>query len=415
MRGINAGGIGLVQQLTDTIGLREAIDENLVLLKRHLPYHESDHVLNMAFNVLCGGQSIEGIELLRNNVSFLDAMGAQRIPDPTTARDYLMRFREKDVLDLMEGINQARIRVWKAQRSDFRRRAVIDVDGTIVETSGEKKEGTDFAYNGKFGYGPLVVTLANTGEVLYLVNRGANRPSHEGAPAWLDRAVSTVRSGGFRSVLLRGDTDFALTRHFDDWTKDDISFVFGMDAHPTFVKRAEGVKEASWKALERPIKKEPSSTTRERRPNLKDVVIRERGLKNLRLAAESYAELEYRPAKAHGTYRLVALRKNISVEKGEESLFDEIRYFFYVTNVPAEEMSAEEVIFQANARCNQENIIEQLKNGVQAMRMPTCGFVANWPTWSSPPWPGTSRPGSRCSSPSANARLNSRRWSFVPS
>lgn len=378
VRGVNAGGIGLVQQLTDAIGLRRSIDENLVLFKRHLPYHESDHVLTMAFNVLCGGQSIEDIELLRNNVSFLDAMGAQRIPDPTTARDYLMRFEESDVHDLMEGINQARIRVWKAQRSDFRRKAVIDVDGTIVETQGEKKEGADFGYNGKFGYGPLVVSLANTGDVLYLVNRGANRPSHDGAPEWLTRAVSTVRSGGFRSVLLRGDTDFALTRHFDDWTKDDVSFVFGMDANRTFVKWAEDLEDASWTALERPAKQEHRASTRARRPNLKDVVIHRRGFKNLRLAAESYAELEYRPAKAHGTYRLVALRKNISVEKGDESLFDEIRYFFYVTNVPAEEMTAEEVIFQANARCDQENIIEQLKNGVQAMRMPTSGFVANW-------------------------------------
>ena len=129
-----------------------------------------------------------------NNVSFLDAMGARRIPDPTTARDYLMRFGEKDVVDLMEGINQARIRVWKAQRSDFRRRAVIDVDGTIVETSGEKKEGTDFAYNGKFGYGPLVVTLANTGEVL--------EPATQLLEAHLEPAIQLMKQPGLLESTL---------------------------------------------------------------------------------------------------------------------------------------------------------------------------------------------------------------------
>ena len=101
-----------------------------------------------------------------------------------------------------------------------------------------------------------------------------------------------------------------------------------------------------------------------------------RGYKTLRLAAEAYAELPY--TKGGRTYRLIVLRKNISVLRGEEMLGDEIRYHFYVTNVPAAEMSAPAVIFQSNARCNQENVIKQLKNGVQAMRMPASDLVANW-------------------------------------
>ena len=165
--------------------------------------------------MLTGGQALEDIDRLRNDVTFLDAVGARRLPDPTTAGDFLRRFTPEDVTALMEAQNDARLCVWKAQPSRFRAQAVIDVDGTIVPTTGKKKEGADFAYNGTYGYGPLVISLANTNEVLYTVNRAANRPSHDGLSAtpWIERAVELVTAGGFRRILLRGDTDFSLTTH----------------------------------------------------------------------------------------------------------------------------------------------------------------------------------------------------------
>ena len=67
-------------------------------------------------------------------------------------------------------------------------------------------------------------------------------------------------------------------------------------------------------------------------------------------------------------YRLIIMRKNISVQNGEQVLFDEIRYFFYITN--RTDYAPEQIVSLANGRCNQENVIEQLKNGVNAMRMP---------------------------------------------
>ena len=66
----------------------------------------------------------------------------------------------------------------------------------------------------------------------------------------------------------------------------------------------------------------------------------------------------------------------LSVEKGEHALFEQIRYFFYITN---DELTlASEIVFLANDRCNQQNLIEQLKNGVQAFRVPVNSLVANW-------------------------------------
>jgi len=376
VRAIAAGGIGLVEQLVEAIGLRARLDERVSVLKRHRPYHESDHILTMAYNVLTGGQAIEDIDRLRNDVTFLDAVGARRLPDPTTAGDFLRRFTPEDVTALMEAQNDARLCVWQAQPSRFRAQAVIDVDGTLVPTTSKKKEGADFAYNGTYGYGPLVISLANTNEVLYTVNRAANRPSHDDAIPWIERAVELVIAGGFRRILLRGDTDFSLTTHFATWDDAGVQFVFGMDANRAFVSRADALDDQVWTTLDRPHKDAGTTALRAKRRDYKDTVIRLRGYKTLRLAAESYAEMPY--TTGGRTYRLIVLRKNISVLRGEELLGDEIRYHFYVTNVPAAEMSAPEVILQSNARCNQENVITQLKNGVQAMRMPASDLVANW-------------------------------------
>ena len=77
-RAAAAGGVGAMQLLVRKLGLAEAIDRNLGLLKIHLPYHDSDHVLNIAYNLLAGGTCLEHLELLRKNVAYLDALGARR-------------------------------------------------------------------------------------------------------------------------------------------------------------------------------------------------------------------------------------------------------------------------------------------------------------------------------------------------
>ncbi|MGH2609192.1 MAG: IS1380 family transposase [Tepidiformaceae bacterium] len=374
---VDCGGLGMLQAVVGVVGLPEAIDARVHRLQRHRPYHESDHVMALVYNVLTGGQCLEDLEGRRRDTGFLDALGAQRLPDPTTAGDFLRRFDEASVLELMEAVNDARAGVWRVQPPAARRLAVIDIDGTVVETSGECKEGMDISYDGRWGYGPLVVSLANSQEILYVVNRSANRPSHDGAVPWIDRAIGWAKEkGGFEGVRLRGDTDFSLTANFDRWTAAGVEFVFGMDANPSFVKRAEGLAAETWAPLER--SREEAGKQRRRAARVKQRVIEQRGFRDLALAAEDVAEMEYRPAKAGGIYRLIALRKRLRVRQGQLELADEIRYFFYVTNLPRERMGTAAVVRENNARCHQENLIEQLKNGVQATRMPVREFDANW-------------------------------------
>jgi len=183
-RAISYGGIGLIHKLAHESGLIDAIDEKLHLLKIHLPYHESDHVLNIAYNALCEGRCLEDIELRRNDEVFLDALQTNRIPDPTTEGDFCRRFVSPyHIHRLHDAIDEARLKVWARQPEQFFQQAIIDMDGHLVGTAGQCKQGMDIAYDGTWGYHPLLVSLANTGEVLSLLNRSGNRPSHEGAAA----------------------------------------------------------------------------------------------------------------------------------------------------------------------------------------------------------------------------------------
>jgi hypothetical protein len=140
------GGIGVIHRLAKRLGLTKAIDQDLHWLKRHLPYHESDHVLNLAYNIMAGGIRLEDIELRRRDEAWMDALGAKIIPDPTTAGDFLRRFGEEDILTLMDLINDCRLKVWNHQPKVFFKEAILNVDGTIAPTEGECKQGMDISY-----------------------------------------------------------------------------------------------------------------------------------------------------------------------------------------------------------------------------------------------------------------------------
>jgi hypothetical protein len=377
VRGIAPGGIGVFHALAHQVGLIRDIDKSLHLLKFHFPYHESDHVVILPYNVLCGGTCLEDLELLRQNENVLDALGAERIPDPTTAGDFCRRFTEESIRQLQDIVHGVRQRVWSEQPPEFFERAIIDMDGTLVETTGQCKEGMDIAYDGTWGYHPLVVSLANTGEVLGLVNRPANRPSHEGAAAEADRAMAVCFHGGFAKVLLRGDTDFSQTEHLDRWQSDRrIQFIFGYDAMPNLRALAENIPEKNWQALERPARYQVRTQPRQRPDNVKEAVVVRREFENIRLQSEDVAEFNYQPTACSQTYRMVVVRKNVSKAKGQQVLFDDVRYFFYITNDWLSEVH--EIVFMANDRCDQENLLAQLHGGVRALRAPLDNLVSNW-------------------------------------
>jgi len=372
--GISCGGIGVIHQMVQKMGLPEGINSKLELLKRHLPYHESDHILNIVYNILSGGTCLEDIELRRNDAAYLHALGSEIIPDPTTAGDYLRRFKQDDIILLMDIMNEIRRHVWLRQSLIFREQAIMNIDGTIGPTTGECKQGMDISYNGYWGYHPLVLSLASTREPLFIVNRPGNVPSHSDSAAWIDKGLDLL-SGVFKKVLVRGDTDFSLTVNFDRWDKR-CTFVFGMDAMPNLLTIAKNIPKPQWERFEREKKYTVKTKERKRPENVKDQVIKKRQFKKIQTESEYLAEFSYQPGKCEKTYRMIVLKKNLEVIKGELSLFDDVRYFFYITN--DEIGSPREIVEFYRDRADHENDIEQLKNGVRAIQAPSDSLISNW-------------------------------------
>ena len=374
-QGIVHGGVPLMVALAQKLGLTKAIDRRLKLLKFHLPYHESDHVLNFAINAFCGGTCLQDIELQRNDENFLGALGVDAIPDPTTAGDFCRRFSEDDIDALHRAIDDARINAWQSQEESFFQEAVIDADGTLVETTGQTKLGMDISHKGVWGYHPLLVSLTNTGEVLRLFNRSGNRPSEEGAASYIDQAIDACQRGGFRKIRLRGDTAFSQTEYLDGWDADGVKFQFGYMAAPNLVEISENLDESAWQELQRRPAYRRKGPPRKRPANVKEQIVKTRGFENLKLECEHVAQFDYSPARCKKTYRMVVVRKNITKEKGDERLFDEIRYFFYITN--DRQRSTTRIVLGCNDRCNQENLIAQL-GALRSLHAPVDNLISNW-------------------------------------
>jgi hypothetical protein len=371
------GGLALAVGLVGRLRLAQSIDERVSLLHSRRPYHESDHVLIHVYNLFVGGTAIEDIADLQQSEPVRRMLGATRIPDPSTAGDFLRRFDQESIAALDEAIDEAQERVWK-RRYGKRKSAlgIIDLDSHVRHVYGNQKEGADFTYKGGFGYHPLVISLAETQECLRLVNRPGNMASAEGAAREI-AGLAPLLARRFAKVLVRGDSAFARQDIFDVCAAHGLHFAMVSGAQPNFAALAEGLDGHSW----RPFRGTEGTSTHERQTrrrgrNLRRLRARRRGKRDLKLEKQWLAEIDYTPARSERTYRLI-IRKQRIEESEQGELFELWRYRYVLTNLPRS-VSTEEVVRLTYRRCDQENVIEQLQSGVAAMRMPTGGFLANY-------------------------------------
>jgi len=356
------------------LGIAKDLNRELSLLASHRPFHESDHVLTHVYNLYAGGTCIEDIADLQTSEPVRRILGANRVPDPTTAGDFPRRFDTESLRSLDRVIDQAQEKVWK-RRYGKKERAIVDLDSCVRPVYGDQKEGTDFTYKGSFGYHPLMISLAGTLECLRLVNRSGNEASAAGSEDHL-RELFPMLGRRFKQVIVRGDSAFAKQAIFDACKEAGQSFAIVSPQQQNFASLFEALPGEAWKPYRQRKKNEVSACKRRRRGrNRRQERVRARIKRDLQLEKQWIAEIPYRPDRSDRTYRLIARYQEIE-EYEQGYLFMLTRFRFILSNLPSS-VSAEKVMDLTYQRCDQENLIEQLQNGVTAMRMPTGGLLSN--------------------------------------
>ena len=379
------GGLVLAQQLVRRFGVAQRLDQHLHLFKRHAPYCESDHVLALAYTLYVDGTCLEDQGALQASEAVRRLVGACRIPDPTTAGDFLRRFKTAaDVEQLSAVIDEVQEEAWSRLARRLRRRrakhelALVDLDGHIKPLYGEHKEGADFSYDGRWSYQPLVVSLAGSGECLRVVNQPGSARSSDAAAGAL-RAVLPRVKRHFRNALVRGDTDFDRADVLQEVIDAQAYFAIGGRVYPNRAALAQALPESAWQPfIPRAQRGRCGAPARQgRTPNWRKHKAAQRGFRNLRTIGQWVAELSYQPTGVSCPCRMIVRRIRIEEQDGQGALFETFRYRLILTNLPRS-YTPREIVDLAYQRCDQENVIEQFGAGIAGWRMPVAEFMGNW-------------------------------------
>jgi hypothetical protein len=210
---------------------------------------------------------------------------------------------------------------------------------------------------------------------LFVVNRPGNRPSHEEAAWYFDQSIEVCRKAGFRRILLRGDTDFTQSERLDRWDQDGVRFIFGIDATDKLYELAEKLPQKAWKVLQRRVKHARKTEPRKRPENVKQQVVERREFEDIRTIREQVAEFSYQPGKCQKAYRVVVVMKDLENWRGQRKLLETARCFFYITNL--RQKPVEQIVFGANDRCGQENLLGIHKDDVRSLTAPLDSLLSN--------------------------------------
>ena len=378
------GGLVLAQQFVRRFRVAQRIDEALKLFKRHAPYHESDHVLALTYTLYADGACLEDQAALQGSAAVCKLVGACRIPDPTTAGDFLRRFKTPEAVEQLSGvIDEVQEAAWSSMPRGVRRHrrkhdiALVDLDGHVKPLYGEQKEGADFSYDGRWSYQPLVVSLAGSGECLGVVNQpGSARPSDAAAGGL--RAVLPRVKRHFRNAIVRGDTDFDRSDVFQAAIDSGAYFAIGGRVYGNRAALAQAICNRDWERfIPRAQRRASSETARHgRTPNYRAHKADERGFRRLRTIEQWVAEISYQPQGLGSPCRMIVRRIRIEEKDGQGALFEYFRYRLVLTNLPRS-YTPREIVDLTYQRCDQENTIEQFGEGIAGWRMPVAEFLGN--------------------------------------
>jgi DDE family transposase len=378
------GGLVLAQQFVRRFRVAQRLDQALKLFKRHAPYHESDHVLALTYTLYADGVCLEDQAALQGSEAVCRLVGACRIPDPTTAGDFLRRFKTAEEVEQLSGtIDDVHEAAWsrlpRGVRRNRRKRefALVDLDGHIKPLYGEQKEGADFSYDGRWSYQPLVVSLGGNGECLRVVNQPGSARSSDAAGAAL-RAVLPRVKRHFRNAIVRGDTDFDRADVFQAVIDSGSHFAIGGRVHANRAALAQAIAEKDWEPfIPRAQRCQSKMPARQgRTPNYREEKADERGFRRLRTIGQWVAEIPYQPQGLDSPCRMIVRRIRIEEKDGQGALFEYFRYRLVLTSLPRS-YTPREIVDLTYQRCDQENVIEQFGEGIAGWRMPVAEFLGN--------------------------------------
>ncbi len=337
---VSYGGGLLVDEFIHKLGLSHIIDTTVKVKTRERGYRESEAMLGLAISMITGGVCLDDLVALREEEGFKSIWRHGGIPHPTTMGDFLRRFNLGHIRQLESVNTQAFTKVYTA--SEKMRAITMDIDSTLDEVHGSKKEGAQWAYAGIRALNPLVCFIRENADWLHSRLRSGNTYTSSGAISFIRESYHKVKDRA-DSVHACMDSGFYDKEIVAECERLHIGFSITADQTGPLMRAVNALKEDEWIQIE----------------------------DNLWVS-----ELMYQPMGWQRQYRFLARRQALP-EKEQRSLFDATTYRYHVIVTNRAEPAKELVPFHLG-RAIMENFIKETKYGLSLDRFPCQEFHANW-------------------------------------
>jgi Transposase DDE domain group 1 len=330
-------GIVLIKEMIDRFGLEELIDREIDVKQRERGYTESESILALCWNLILGGEHLSDLDVLRGDPGTQALMGLESVMAPTTAGEFLRKFKLGDIWDLLRLLRLAAERVRPSQRSET---CTLDLDTSLYEQCSTNKEGSHRAYTGQIGYNPLFCFWAEEGELLLTHLLAGNRHPSGVALFFLREVLKLVPEG--KRLKLRADSAFYTWDLIDELERLEITYAITADLTESLKSAIGTLPEPEW----RRYNQDPQVWV---------------------------SELQYAPGQ-HPAHRYVVKRVLLKNRKGEP-------YYSYHAVITNDQRSTPKQLMRwALKRCAMENQIKEHKceSGFGLEKLPTRKYFANW-------------------------------------
>ena len=335
-------GLSLLYAMAEALEIPRILDQHIHVKERERGYPESEHILALAANAFIGGDFMDDLEALREDVAIQKAIGRKDIPDPTTAADFCRRFTLGHILQFNRAMAEIHERVYHLRPKITA--WTIDTDVKAHEVFGEKKEGAARNYNGIYSLQAMYSFVHETEEMIHCELRSGNTQPGAKAVAYLRRMKRKIPVG-IKEIYLRSDSAFYMKGVVDYCEGERWSFSITADQTAPLRQLIENLGEENWR--------EDVS-----HPGL------------------WYSDVWYQPVGWSKPYRYLLRREKKEPKGGQGILFEPLGYKYYAV-VTNQDEEVQELMELHDQRGSAERRIGQFSSEFMS-HLPLGGFMANW-------------------------------------